>query len=63
MVRLKAFSGKNDVALFSHGQFMQAVWHTIYLPGWSDKRKMQHFWAFDQANPVANGSRCEYQFN
>jgi broad specificity phosphatase PhoE len=60
--RLKAFPGKNDVALFSHGQFMQAVWHTVHLPGWTDKHKMQHFWAYDQANPIANGSRREYQF-
>jgi broad specificity phosphatase PhoE len=60
--RLRVFPGKNDVVLFSHGQFMQAIWHTVHLPGWTDKQKMQHFWAFDQANPVSNGSRCEYQF-
>jgi broad specificity phosphatase PhoE len=39
---------------FSHGQFMQAVRISLLFPHWDNKQKMEHFWLFDQENPVQN---------
>ena len=48
-----------DVALFSHGQFIQAVRMTLMFPGASDAQKMASFWPFDQRSPVRNGQKVE----
>ncbi len=39
---------------FSHGQFMQAVRMSLLFPHWDNKQKMEHFWLFDQENPIQN---------
>jgi broad specificity phosphatase PhoE len=39
---------------FSHGQFMQALRISLLYPHWDNKKKMDHFWLFDQENPIQN---------
>jgi broad specificity phosphatase PhoE len=42
--RLRALAGHADIVfLFSHGQFMQAVWVTLLYPEASDQEKMHYF--------------------
>ncbi|MGP8268494.1 MAG: histidine phosphatase family protein [Terracidiphilus sp.] len=44
LLRLRRLAGHaNMVYLFSHGQFMQAVWVTLHCPEASDREKMHCF--------------------
>ena len=49
-----------SVALFGHGQFMQALrWSISHRPQIIDAEAMRDFRAFDLAHPIANGAGFE----
>lgn len=54
LVRLRGRPG--NVAVFGHGQFMQAVrWLIVDAPEKIDSNSMRSFRQFDLANPISNG--------
>jgi broad specificity phosphatase PhoE len=60
--QLRAKSATENVVLFSHGQFIQAVWHAANHPNWTDREKKAHFWQFDQEHPIGNGELRDFTF-
>ncbi|MEO6804236.1 MAG: histidine phosphatase family protein [Granulicella sp.] len=59
--KLQRLGSEGPVFLFTHGQFMQAVRHTVMFPEWTDKQKMEHFWPFAKHSPVLNGQKIEVE--
>jgi probable phosphoglycerate mutase len=54
LARLEQLNSGALALAFSHGQFMQAVRMSLLFPHWDNKQKMEHFWLFDQENPIQN---------
>jgi broad specificity phosphatase PhoE len=54
LTRLEQLDPDALALAFSHGQFMQALRISLLFPHWDNKQKMEHFWLFDQENPIQN---------
>ena len=54
LARLEQLNPDSLALAFSHGQFMQALRISLLFPHWDNKQKMEHFWLFDQENPIQN---------
>jgi hypothetical protein len=57
IMRLEMKRARQCIFIFSHGQFIQAVRHTVMFPEWTDTQKMEHFWP----SPVLNGQKIEVE--
>jgi broad specificity phosphatase PhoE len=54
LARLEQLSPDSLALAFSHRQFMQALRISLLFPHCDNKQKMEHFWLFDQENPIQN---------
>ena len=57
--RLEALPTGSQVAVFTHGQFLQALRLLVYCPALTDAAMKDRFQVLDQERPIANGARIE----
>jgi broad specificity phosphatase PhoE len=54
LARLEQLDSDALILAFSHGQFIQALRVSLLFPHWDNKQKMEHFWSFNEENPILN---------
>ena len=57
--RLEALPTGSQVAVFTHGQLLQALRLLVYFPALTDAAMKDRFEVLDQERPIANGARIE----
>ncbi len=57
--RLEGLPTGSQVAVFTHGQLLQALRLLVYFPALTDAAMKDRFEVLDQERPIANGARIE----
>ena len=57
--RLETLAAGSQVAVFTHGQFLQALRLLMRFPALADTAMKDQFQMLDQEHPIANGARIE----
>lgn len=60
--RLEQLPANALVYAFSHGQFMQAVRHSLLNSTWTAQQQMAAFWKFNAQHPILNTDKLEADF-
>ena len=57
--RLEALPADSQVAVFTHGQFLQALRLLVHFPALEDGSMKRSFRALDRKFPIENGAQIE----
>lgn len=57
--RFETLPTGSQAAVFTHGQFLQALRLLVYFPALTDAAMKDRFQVLDQERPIANGARIE----
>lgn len=58
-MRLEALPTGSQIAVFTHGQFIQAIRLLVHFPALGDSAMKDRFQALDHEHPIENGGRIE----